>query len=267
MHPRNVACLKSAGIDCCVLANNHTLDWSIPGLEETLESLAAAGIRTAGAGRDLTEATAPAMMEQRAGGRVLVLAMRTATSGIPPEWAAGAERAGVRFLQGLTRRIVRSLGEEIRAVRGPRDVVVASIHWGPNWGFEVPDEQREFAHRLIEDAGVDVVHGHSSHHAKGIEVHQGRPILYGCGDFLNDYEGISGTEEYRDDLVLMYFVTLNVAGLVRMRMVPLQLRRFRLQPASESDVTWLREKLDRESAAFGTRVQSGSDGSLEVAWG
>ena len=250
-----------------MLANNHTLDWSIPGLEETLESLAAAGIRTAGAGRDLTEATAPAMMEQRAGGRVLVFAMGTATSGIPPEWAAGAERAGVRFLQGLTRRIVRSLGEEIRAVRGPRDVVVASIHWGPNWGFEVPDEQREFAHRLIEDAGVDVVHGHSSHHAKGIEVHQGRPILYGCGDFLNDYEGISGTEEYRDDLVLMYFVTLNVAGLVRMRMVPLQLRRFRLQPASESDVTWLREKLDRESAAFGTRVQSGSDGSLEVAWG
>ncbi|MCP4204321.1 MAG: CapA family protein, partial [bacterium] len=27
MHPDNVACLTAAGIDCCVLANNHVLDW------------------------------------------------------------------------------------------------------------------------------------------------------------------------------------------------------------------------------------------------
>jgi len=76
--------------------------------------------------------------------------------------------------------------------------VVASIHWGDNWGYEI-------AHNLIDHAGVDIIHGHSSHHAKGIEVWHGKPVIYGCGDFINDYEGIGGNEKYRSDLSLMYF--------------------------------------------------------------
>jgi poly-gamma-glutamate capsule biosynthesis protein CapA/YwtB (metallophosphatase superfamily) len=60
---------------------------------------------------------------------------------------------------------------------------------------------RQFAHALIDEAGFDLVHGHSSHHPKAIEVHHGRIILYGCGDFITDYEGIKGYESFRDDLV------------------------------------------------------------------
>jgi hypothetical protein len=85
---------------------------------------------------------------------------------------------------------------------------VASIHWGSNWGYEISPEQRDFAHRLVESETVDIVHGHSSHHPRGIEVHRRRPILYGCGDFVNDYEGIRGQEEFRSDLVLGYFLSL-----------------------------------------------------------
>ena len=75
--------------------------------------------------------------------------------------------------------------------------MVASVHWGSNWGYDIPREQTVFAHRLIDEAGVDIIHGHSSHHVRAIEVYKDRLILYGCGDFLNDYEGISGYEEFR----------------------------------------------------------------------
>jgi Putative enzyme of poly-gamma-glutamate biosynthesis (capsule formation) len=80
-------------------------------------------------------------------------------------------------------------------VKQQGDIVVASIHWGGNWDYKVPREQREFAHKLIDEAGVDVIHGHSSHHIKGIEVYRGKLIMYGCSDLLNDYEGISGLYE------------------------------------------------------------------------
>ena len=93
-------------------------------------------------------------------------------------------------------------------MREPGDVVVASIHWGSNWGYDVPATHTDFAHRLI-DAGVDVVHGHSSHHPRPIEVYQGKLILYGCGDLIDDYEGIGGYQKYRDDLRLLYFATVS----------------------------------------------------------
>ena len=149
-----------------------------------------------------------------------------------------------------------------------RDVVVASIHWGANWGYRIHREQRKFAHGLIDAAGVDVVHGHSSHHVKGIEVYQGKPILYGCGDFLTDYEGISSYEQYRDDLVLMYFPSLDPSTekLVRFEMTPLQIRRFRLNRVTREDAGWLRDVLAREGAELGTSVESTGEDTLALRW-
>jgi poly-gamma-glutamate synthesis protein (capsule biosynthesis protein) len=119
---------------------------------------------------------------------------------------------------------------------------VASIHWGTNWGYEVPPAHVRFARRLV-DGGVDVVHGHSSHHPRPIEVYRNRLILYGCGDFINDYEGILGHEEYRPDLTLMYFPTFDaISGELRdLRMTPMQLRKLRLNRAAPEDARWLRD--------------------------
>ena len=80
---------------------------------------------------------------------------------------------------------------------------MVSVHWGGNWGYDVPRDQRRFAHRLL-DGGVHLVHGHSSHHPRPVEVHDGKAVLYGCGDLVNDYEGIDGFEEYRGELRLVY---------------------------------------------------------------
>ncbi|MBI4502155.1 MAG: CapA family protein [Gemmatimonadetes bacterium] len=269
MHPSNVPCLTAAGIDCCVLANNHVLDWGIRGLEETLDTLRGAGIATAGAGRDLREAMAPAVLEVPAKGRVLVFALGVTSSGIPLDWRAGEQQPGVNVVGRLSQRTVRALADQVHAVKQKGDIVVASIHWGPNWGYLVPREQRRFAHRLIDEAGVDLVHGHSSHHPKGIEVYGNRLILYGCGDLLNDYEGISGFEDFRDDLALMYFPSMDprdgrLAGLA---MSAFQIRRFRLNRASKEDSEWLAERLGREGAALGTRVERGPDGTLLLRWG
>jgi poly-gamma-glutamate synthesis protein (capsule biosynthesis protein) len=154
MNPANLPCLTAAGLDCCVLANNHVLDWGREGLAETLATLRAAGLRTAGA---------------------------------------------------------EAVGRRIAAQKRRGDIVVASIHWGGNWGYDVASAQRDFARALI-GAGVDVVRGHSSHHPKGIEVYRERPILYGCGDLINDYEGIEGHEAFRPGLSLMYFPVLGGLG-------------------------------------------------------
>jgi poly-gamma-glutamate capsule biosynthesis protein CapA/YwtB (metallophosphatase superfamily) len=269
MHPGNLPCITAAGIDCCVLANNHVLDWGSAGLLETLTLLQAAGVRTAGAGRDAHEAAAPAVMELPASGaRLLVFGYATPTSGTPPAWAATRQRGGINFLGELTERAAQIAAETVRCHRRAGDVVVVSVHWGGNWGFHIPREQQAFARMLIDAGGADIVYGHSSHHVKGIEVHGGKLILYGCGDLLNDYEGISGHDQYRSDLSLMYFPALDPAngGLRGLDMVPMRMRRFRLERACAQDVSWLRGTLDREGRALGTHVAADEQGTLSLGW-
>ncbi|MDF2463724.1 MAG: pGA [Ramlibacter sp.] len=266
MNPANVACLTGAGIDCCVLANNHVLDWGQAGVDETLATLHAAGLRTAGAGRDLTEAAQPAVMEIDHGRRVLVFAFAMPDSGTPESWAAGASNGGVNFLDRLSVRTADGVAAETARHRRAGDVVVVSVHWGGNWGFAIPAEQRTFAHRLIDAAGADIVWGHSSHHVKGIEVRGGKLILYGCGDLINDYEGITGHGEYRGDLSLMYFPEIDMAtgSLRALRMAPMRMWRFRLERAPAQDVDWLRGVLNREGRALHTSVTLDEQGLLAL---
>jgi poly-gamma-glutamate capsule biosynthesis protein CapA/YwtB (metallophosphatase superfamily) len=266
--PDNAGCLAAAAIDCCVLANNHVLDWGRAGLTETLATLARLGIKTAGAGRSFGEAAAPAVLDFRRKGRVLVFSFACPSSGVSRNWAATSELPGINVLGDLSPAGGARIAEEIERARRPGDVVLVSIHWGPNWGYEVPEAEQRFAHALIDDAGVSIVHGHSSHHAKGIEVYRNRLILYGCGDFLNDYEGIRGYEAYRDDLALMYFAGIDAAGgdIVSLEIVPLQIRNFRLARPSRRDVEWLQQTLDRESRKFGPRVVLDETGRLVFSW-
>lgn len=271
MHPANAPCLTAAGFDVCALANNHLLDWGRAGLEETLTTLGEAGIAIAGAGHDREQAWKPALLPLArsglaTGGRIVLLSLGTTTSGIPPSWAATETRPGVALLPDLSVKTAEEIAGRVEAVRRPGDVVVASLHWGPNWGWEVPPEHRRFARRLIDVAGAHVVHGHSSHHPLGIELHRGRPILYGCGDFLTDYEGISGHEQYRPDLTVAWFLDLDPAtgDLLAMTLIPFRLRRFCLRRAPAEDVTWLGRTLDRESRRMGARVRESGEGELAV---
>lgn len=148
------------------------------------------------------------------------------------------------------------------------DIVVISIHWGGNWGYDIQQEQREFAHKLIDNACVDVIHGHSSHHVKGIEVYKNKLIIYGCGDFLNDYKGIRGLEDFRNELGLMYLVSVCPAtgNLAKLQMTPTEIKHFKVNRASRSDSQWLRDILNREGNQFSTQVNLNEDSTLTLFW-
>jgi poly-gamma-glutamate synthesis protein (capsule biosynthesis protein) len=267
MHPANLPSLLAARPDVCVLANNHVLDYGREGLAETLGALAAAGLAGAGAGQELAGAQRPVPIPVAGDGRVVVVAFGTASSGIPPGWAATPARAGVDRLPELAVARAAEVAERVRQATRPGDLVVASVHWGSNWGYQVDREQIRFAHGLI-DGGVDLVHGHSSHHPRPLEVYRGKLILYGCGDFINDYEGITSHLSYRHDLRLAYFASLRegTGELADLWMAPLRARRLRLERAARDDTAWLREVLDRESRRFGTRVELRPDGTLAPRW-
>ena len=265
MSPENAACLGDAKIDCCTLANNHVLDWGRAGFRETLATLQQLNIKVAGAGRNELDAKAPAVLNL-AKARLLIFAFGSPTSGVPLDWAAAGDAAGINLLSELSEAKALLVADQIMALRRPGDLIVVSIHWGTNWGYHVSDEQRKFAHRLIDKAGVSIIHGHSSHHPRPIEIYRDRLILYGCGDFLNDYEGIPGYERYRDDLTLMYFIDLDPTGgsLQALKLVPLQIKNFRLSIPMQRDIRWIQLTLDRECRRFGTKVLLEPDGQLVV---
>lgn len=248
MHPLNIDVLTVAGIDICTLANNHILDWGYVGLAETLKSLKKSGIKFSGAGINLSQAMQPAIIELALNKRVLVFSAGMASSGVPANWSASADQPGLYYLD-LNPAVLAFVCENINQYRQPGDLIIFSLHCGSNWGYEVPSSLQFFAHSLIDYANVDVVCGHSSHHPRPIELYNGKPILYGCGDFINDYEGISGYDEFRGDLTLMYILNFDGATLKfkKMHLIPMQIKKFSLHRASPKDCEWLLKRLNQFS--------------------
>jgi poly-gamma-glutamate capsule biosynthesis protein CapA/YwtB (metallophosphatase superfamily) len=264
MHPSHVDCLTAARIDACSLANNHVLDWGSDGLRETLDTLHRHGVRTSGAGVDLDAACAPAVLAAGAGARVLLSAWATPSSGVPFDWAAQPGRPGVALLPELDEDAALRVAAQVARERAPGDIVVVSLHWGANWVDEVPVEHRAFAHRLIDLGAADVVHGHSSHHALPIELYRGRLILYGCGDLVNDYEGIEPHGSQRCDLGCLYFAGVERgSGLLRrLEIVPMRLQRFQLVRALPADCDYLACLFNDGGARLGTCVEPTAGGWL-----
>ena len=217
------------------------------------------------AGRDAGQARRPAAVPVPGGGRVVHLLLRDGpSSGIPPGWAAAPGRAGVDLLPDLSDATADELTGRARAAGGPGDVVVVSIHWGSNWGYEVGREQVRFAHRLI-DGGVDLVHGHSSHHPRPIEVFRGKLILYGCGDCINDYEGITGHGRVPGRPAAA--CTSRRCGAARASSPRCGWRRMQATEAAaaprlRADPRWLAATLGRISRPFGPAVELTPDGLL-----
>lgn len=258
MHPDNIGCLTAIRPDVCALANNHILDFGYQGLTDTLRTLDDAGIRCAGAGLDVGEAERPAVA-----GNVVIASCGMGSSGIPRGWAATGRRPGVAYVADMSDRSASTVADRVLAMKGPDDVAVVSVHWGSNWGYNIDSAQIRFAHRLI-DEGVDVVHGHSSHHPRPIEVYRGKLILYGCGDTIDDYEGIGTYEAFRHELRLLYFASVETTD-ADLQMVPMRMRRMRLEHAPREDAEWLRHTVEEMSERFGTRVHRAPDGVLAVA--
>ena len=124
MSPENAGCLRAAGVDCCVLANNHVLDWGRAGLLDTLATLENQGIKTAGAGRDLTQASTAAALDIAGKARVIVHASACPTSGTPRSWRASQGTPGVNVLPDLSNATVELIRRQLEQTRQLGDVIV-----------------------------------------------------------------------------------------------------------------------------------------------
>lgn len=258
MHPDNIDAISAAGIDVCSLANNHVLDWGIKGLEETLETLNRSDIHHAGAGDTIQQAQAPAIFPiPGSSGRILVFSMGMGSSGIPNDWGASSTRPGVWLIDDLSTKTVRQITERIEQDRRPGDFCIVSIHWGANWVHQIPVQHQIFAHELIDMAKVNLIHGHSSHHPIGIEIYKNTPVLYGCGDLINDYEGIASQYEIERDFTFMYFLEFDVRTwmLKHLDLVPFQRKKFTLNYASNEKCHELLQLIQKKSACFNTHFE------------
>jgi poly-gamma-glutamate synthesis protein (capsule biosynthesis protein) len=266
MHPDNLPALTAFRPDVCALANNHILDFGYQGLTDTVAALTRAGIQCAGAGADLLTARRPAVIAVDDEQRVLIGSVAMASAGVPEAWAAHRDRAGVWLIHDPSQRdAADDVAAQVLAHKRDGDVAIASVHWGSNWGYAIAPSEIAFAHRLI-DAGIDIVHGHSSHHPRPIEIYRGKPILYGCGDVIDDYEGIGGHESFRSDLRLLYSACTDPADgeLISLQMIPLRVRQMRLERASHTDAEWLRKTIEHTSRRFKIRVAARPNDLLEV---
>ena len=279
MNPKNIDVLKVFKVDVACLANNHILDFGEEGLLETIETLKKNGILTVGAGKNIEEASKPVVIKIDPFRKVSVESEKVSvtifnyadvSSGVPIWWKAEKNKAGVNlitdkreFEYGLTFPQINTdyntdengLYPRLSALYPRSSVVIFSIHWGPNWGYEISEEERNFAHRLIDEANVDIVFGHSSHHFKGIETYKGKLIIYGAGDFINDYEGIGGYEEFRGDLVLGYVVEIENLKINKLILLPFHIKKFRLNYCTDEEIDWIFNVLKRESKIGGRMIK------------
>lgn len=238
--PDAVDVLTELGVDCVTLANNHALDYGADALADTADLLGRAGIRTVGAGEDLAAAEEPAVLEAR-GTRVAVVGV----TDHPADFAAGPDRPGVAFTD-LREGVPDDLARRIRELRDGVGTVLVMPHWGPNMTSEPPRYVRRAARSLV-DAGASLVAGSSAHVFHGAAP----PVVFDMGDFIDDY---IVDPMLRNDLGLLFLVTVDEGRPSRVEAVPLRLDFARTECAEGADHAWITERFTAACRAFGTDV-------------
>src|SRR5918995_3287907 len=240
--------LQAARVDCCSLANNHTLDFEERGLLDTLEHLKAAGIQYAGAGLDREQAARPALLTARSD-RTSRVALLAFTDNEPP-FAARPGRPGTNYLPvSLEPDVLRRVEAVVTAVReAGADTVVFSNHWGPNMVQRPSVLFRQFARAVIE-RGVDVYYGHSAHVFQGVEIYRGKPILYDTGDFIDDY---AVDPRLRNDWSFLFRVSMEEGRFERLDLTPVKLSYARVDLATGGEREIILDRMERLSAEMGT---------------
>jgi poly-gamma-glutamate capsule biosynthesis protein CapA/YwtB (metallophosphatase superfamily) len=237
--------LAQLGVDCVTLANNHALDFGPDALLDTLEHLRAAGVRLVGAGPDEAAARAPAVL--RGGGLRLRI---VAVADHPPDYAAAPGRPGIAYADLHRGELPTWLRERV-AAGGDADAVIVAAHWGPNMRAEPVAHVRRASAHLV-DAGATLIAGHSAHVPHGPA---GR-TLFDLGDFVDDY---AVDRALRNDLSLLWLVTLGAAGPLRIEAVPVKLEYAFTRRANDVETTLLLALLEERCAAVGSSVRRSGD--------
>ena len=245
--PLAISSLRLAEIDGAVLANNHALDYEEEALLEMLELLKQGGIAYAGAGRNREEAIRPALLETR-GLKVGVVAF----TDNEPGWAATETAPGTNWIEvSLAESSLKPVRDCVAGARkAGAELVVFSIHWGPNMVGRPSHLFRRFAHAVV-DAGVDVYHGHSAHLFQGIEVYRGKPIIYDAGDFVDDY---AVDAKLRNDWGMLFRLRVEEKAVTQIELIPALVAHCQVNLAAGSTRQAIAERIRALSAEMGTAV-------------
>ncbi|SFC27025.1 poly-gamma-glutamate synthesis protein (capsule biosynthesis protein) [Halobiforma haloterrestris] len=248
-----VPALEAGNVRFASLANNHILDFGPTALRDTVDALADAGIGFAGAGERPAAARAPATVSI---GDVDVAVVSLADH--YAEYGATDDRPGTAYVETDpdvpdTRRLVSAALERARETEP--DLLVASVHWGPNWVEYPDDDLRAFGHWLV-DQGVDLVHGHSAHVVQGIERYGDGLVLHDTGDIVDDYVI---KEDLRNDRTFLFELGLEDGSPAELRLVPAVIDDLTVSKADEDEAAWLRETMRDRSAPFGTEYERDGD--------
>lgn len=241
--------LAAAGIDYVSMANNHAMDFRAEALLETIRHLDRHGIAHAGAGASLVEAAKPALIEA-AELKVGIVAFADHFQ----EYAADADSPGTNVIEiDCGDRTMGRVRGAIRAARAQgADLVVFSIHWGPNMRQAPTPEFVEFAHAVM-DGGADIFHGHSAHLFQGVEIYKGKVILFDTGDLVDDYYVDPGL---RNDRQLLFVVTVGDGGIRRVDLIPLHIDRMQVNLARGETFEAIKKRVRRLSKPFGTEIRA-----------
>jgi poly-gamma-glutamate synthesis protein (capsule biosynthesis protein) len=241
--------LTAAGIDYVSMANNHAMDFRAEALLETIRHLDGHGIAHAGAGATLAEAARPALIEA---GDVKVGVVAFADHFL--EYAADADTPGTNVIE--VDRGTRTLGRVREAIGAARkqgaDLVVFSIHWGPNMRQAPTPAFVEFAHAVM-DGGADIFHGHSAHLFQGVEIYKGKVILFDTGDLIDDYYVDPGL---RNDQQLLFVVIVTGGAIRRIDLIPLRINRMQVNLAQGELRETIKKRVQRLSKPFGTEIRA-----------
>lgn len=253
---KNVECLKAAGINAVSIANNHSLDYEYDALFEMLSILDRAGIARAGAGRDIDEAGSPAVFE--AAGRKCAMIAFTDNE---PFWEARKGAPGVYHVPvDVDDPRAQGLFDRTELAKRETGFVIISAHWGPNRGYAPRASHIPFGRRLIE-SGADIVFGHSCHVFQGIEFYRGGAIIYGAGDFVDDY-AVDEIERNDESFIFMADIERKVRS---MRLFPTVIEDFSANLAPYPRAELIAAKMKSLCADFGSVAKwEESEGYLRV---
>lgn len=245
--PYKADALVKASIHIANLANNHILDYSEEGLLETLSTLDQVEIKHTGAGRNIAEASLPAIAEVR-GIKIGVLGC----TDNEPGWLATERKPGVKFLRVGD---IQSIQSDILKLRQEVDLLIFSIHWGPNMVEKPLKEHIQFAHTLI-DLGVDLIHGHSAHIFQGVEIYKGKLILYDTGDFVDDYYV---DPILRNDRSFLFLVKCSKEKILELKLIPVIIEECQVNKAEADDALQAIKRMQMLSKQLNTQfdVRSG----------
>lgn len=257
---KNVRVLRKAGIDAVSLANNHSLDFGYDALAEMLEILDREKIENAGAGMDFERASRPAIFS-RSG---IQFGLVSFTDNERP-WEAGEQTPGVFYTSiSLHDPRAKKVFERVREAKAQVDFLIVAIHWGPNWGYRPQPAHIPFGKALI-DAGADLIFGHSCHVFQGVEIYESRPILYSCGDFVDDY---AVDQNERNDQSFIFMVELQDKNVRRIRFYPTIIDNFQARLAETAEAEDIALKMQRLCAEFQTpSVWNQEEHYLEISNG